>query len=252
MTINLIRFDMALGKKKPENIIHRENDCPFCHPESLTDIIDTQGEFIFLRNKYNVLHDADQFVLIEAAACNVDMPDYSLAHLTDLLRFGIRHWQAMRDSGKYDAVIFFRNHGHLSGGTIRHPHMQIIGFRDINPNLMIEKESFQGLPLAEQNHVILNISTHPRIGFGEFNIISPPSCLETLASLLKKTTAFVRQRFPASQDSYNIFFYWLDDNIAVKILPRFPTSPLLIGYDIRLLPDNFEKLAYDLKQFLQS
>ena len=29
MEINIVRFDMALGHQKPENIIHRENGCPF-------------------------------------------------------------------------------------------------------------------------------------------------------------------------------------------------------------------------------
>ncbi|MBR5162830.1 MAG: DUF4931 domain-containing protein, partial [Schwartzia sp.] len=49
MKINLIPFDMAVGRQKPENIIHRENDCPFCHPEGLTDIYaTTEGGIILL------------------------------------------------------------------------------------------------------------------------------------------------------------------------------------------------------------
>lgn len=248
MEINVVRFDMALGHQKPENIIHQENDCPFCHPETLTDIIDTEDEFIFLRNKYNVLENADQFVLVEAASCGIDMPDYSLDHMTRLLHFGIRHWQRLQASGAYEAVIFFKNHGHLSGGTMRHPHMQIVGFQRIHPTLLTDRDSFQGVTVLERNNVLLNASTHPRIGFGEFNIIAPPNAVDTLADFLQKTIAFIRDRFPRSQDSYNLFFYSLDDKIAVKALPRFPTSPLLVGYDIRLLPSNFEKTVAQLRQ----
>ena len=59
MKINLIRFDMKVGRNKPENIIHRENDCPFCHPEGLTDIYATdEGGIILLKNKYDVLENA--------------------------------------------------------------------------------------------------------------------------------------------------------------------------------------------------
>lgn len=248
MEINIVRFDMALGHQKPENIIHRENGCPFCHPETLTDIIAREEEFIFLRNKYNVLDDADQFVLVEAATCYIDTPDYPPGHLARLLRFSLRQWRLLENSGKYTAVIFFKNHGHLSGGTMRHPHMQIVGFRHINPRLLLDRDSFQGIPVVERDGVLLNAATHPRVGFGEFNIIAPPDKIETFASLLQTTVGFIRDRFPKSQDSYNLFFYHLDEKLAVKALPRFPTSPLLIGYDIRLFPSNFEKSIAMLKE----
>ena len=55
MSDNLLDFDMQIGHKKPETIIHKENQCPFCDREHLTDILATDGELILLRNKYNVL-----------------------------------------------------------------------------------------------------------------------------------------------------------------------------------------------------
>ena len=54
MKTNLIRFDIALGKSKPENILHRENPCPFCDRAHLENIIDEEDGMILLRNKYNV------------------------------------------------------------------------------------------------------------------------------------------------------------------------------------------------------
>lgn len=131
---------------------------------------------------------------------------------------------------------------------MRHPHMQIVGFRHINPRLLLDRDSFQGIPVVERDGVLLNAATHPRVGFGEFNIIAPPDKIETFASLLQTTVGFIRDRFPKSQDSYNLFFYHLDEKLAVKALPRFPTSPLLIGYDIRLFPSNFEKSIAMLKE----
>ena len=72
MKINRVRFDISVGRNKPENILNKENACPFCHPEGLTDILSTdEGGIILLKNKYNVLTDADQFVLIETDRCGV-------------------------------------------------------------------------------------------------------------------------------------------------------------------------------------
>ena len=100
MNINLIRFDMNIGRNKPENIIHRENACPFCHPEGLTDIYATdEGGIILLKNKYDVLADADQLVLVETDRCGVDMPDYTTKHMRRVVRFGVTKWQEMESSG---------------------------------------------------------------------------------------------------------------------------------------------------------
>ena len=250
MKINLIRFNIAIGRGKPENILHKENDCPFCHPEGLTDILATgEGGIILLKNKYNVLPDGEQFVLVETDRCGVDMPDYTPEHMRRVVRFGVDTWRGFEASGKYTAVIFFRNHGHLSGGTMRHAHMQLVGFYDADPSLFPnEEEDFDGIPIIEKNGVRLNVATRPRLGFGEFNLVSPPDVPDLFADLLQKMVAYMYDRFPRSQESYNIFFYHTGENIAVKVMPRFPTSPLLIGYDMRILPDNLSELAEDFRQ----
>ncbi|MBQ7629834.1 MAG: DUF4931 domain-containing protein, partial [Selenomonadaceae bacterium] len=65
MNINLIKFNTDVGRTKPENLVHAENACPFCDVEHLTNIIEVDDDIIFLKNKYNVIETADQFVLIE-------------------------------------------------------------------------------------------------------------------------------------------------------------------------------------------
>ena len=249
MKINLIRFDMKIGHNKPENIIHKENDCPFCHPEGLTDIYATdKGGIILLKNKYDVLENADQLVLVETDRCGVDMPDYTAEHMRRIVRFGVGKWQEMEASGKYSAVIFFKNHGHLSGGTMRHAHMQLVGFRDADPSLFPSEEDFEGLTIVEKDGVLLNAATRPRLGFGEFNLIANPDALDSLADLMQKTVAYVCDRFKKSQDSYNIFFYHVGVKIAAKIMPRFPTSPLLIGYNLRILPSNIPEIVEEFRK----
>ena len=250
MNINLIRFDMNIGRNKPENIIHRENACPFCRPEGLTNIYATdEGGIILLKNKYDVLADADQLVLVETDRCGVDMPDYTTEHMRRVVRFGVTKWLEMESSGKYSAVIFFKNHGHLSGGTMRHAHMQLVGFRGaIDTSLFPDEEDFEGLTIIEKDGAILNAATRPRLGFGEFNLIAASDAADALADLMQKTVAYVCDRFKKSEDSYNIFFYHAGRKIAAKIMPRFPTSPLLIGYDLRILPSNLPEIVEDFRK----
>ncbi|MBQ7515973.1 MAG: DUF4931 domain-containing protein [Schwartzia sp.] len=242
MEINLLHFDPAIGLRKPENIVHRKTPCPFCQRRDLAEIIDEQGEFMLLRNKYNILTDADQFVLLETKRCGRDMPDYTPEHMRALIRFGVRHWRRMQASGEYDMVILYKNHGHFSGGTMRHPHMQIVGFRHIDPTLTLDRDSFHGLPVLTRDGVEITVSTHPRVGFGEFNLIAPEEALDPLADAIQTIVAFIVGYFRKCEDSYNIFFYDYDGRIAVKVMPRFATSPLLIGYGIRLLPASLDKL----------
>ncbi|WP_416533183.1 DUF4931 domain-containing protein, partial [Klebsiella pneumoniae] len=35
-------------------------------------------------------------------------------------------WQLMEESGHYRSVVLYRNFGPLSGGSLRHPHSQIV------------------------------------------------------------------------------------------------------------------------------
>ena len=239
MDINLAHFNTELGRQKPENIIHTDNACPFCATDQLTDIIAADGDIILLKNKYNVIEEADQFVLIEGRDCDADIPDYTRTHMRRLIAFGMAHWARMRASGKYDSVLFFKNYGPYSGGTQRHPHMQLVGFPAFRQELAFHRSEFDGLTVAARDGVTLNISTRPRVGFWELNVIPQNTgATDTIADLIQIAVDFLRRRL----DSYNIFFYHDGADIFVKILPRFATSPVFIGYNIRLLPSNLTEM----------
>ncbi|MBR6014257.1 MAG: DUF4931 domain-containing protein [Selenomonadaceae bacterium] len=249
MNINLIKFNTDVGKTKPENIVNKNNSCPFCDVEKLTDIIDTDGDIIFLKNKYNVIENADQFVLIEGADCYSDMPKYSREHMHRVIKMGVKHWKKLLNSGKYEEVLFFKNFGPMSGGTIRHPHMQIVGFPKLNSELLFDVEELQGLVIAKKNGVELNISNCPRVGFGELNIIvEGGGSLETLADFLQIGVHYLMNHFRKNLQSYNIFFYRRDEKIFAKMMPRFATSPYFVGYNIHFLPRNIYQIAEEVKK----
>ena len=111
MDINLIGFDVTLGKQKPRTLINHEDPCPFCDTANLKNIVETDGSIILLKNKYNVIKDAEQFVLIEGDLCHGDMPDYTDEHMHRLVAFALKHWRRMLNSGKYEGVLFFKNYG---------------------------------------------------------------------------------------------------------------------------------------------
>lgn len=243
MDINLAHFNTEIGRQKPENIIHSDAACPFCDTDKLTDIIAADGDIILLKNKYNVIEEADQFVLIEGHDCNADMPSYTRDHMHRLIAFGMEHWAQMRASGKYETVLFFKNYGPYSGGTIRHPHMQLVGFPAFRQELAFRRSEFEGLTVAEQDGVVLNLSTAPRVGFWELNIVpADTGAVGTIADYIQIAVDFFMNAFRRPLTSYNIFFYNEGDEIFIKIMPRFATSPVFIGYNIRLLPSNLAEM----------
>lgn len=248
MTTSHLGFNVAIGRNKPENIINTAAACPFCNRDALTDIIDVQNDFILLKNKYPVLENALQTVLIETQTCDHDFSAYPKEYLYSLMRFGIGHWLAMIDSREFKTVLFFKNHGPLSGGTIRHPHMQIIGLRDIEPAIIYKPDDFAGLAIDSRCGVVLNISTTPHIGFAELNIITTDnSRIETIADYIQTAVHYLTHRRYGACKSYNLFFYLINDLIHVKIMPRFATSPLFIGYNISLIPTNITSIAQEIK-----
>ena len=251
MPINLIDFNTSIGQQKPESIIHKDTACPFCDRKSLTGIIAEEAGMILLKNKYNVIEGADQFVLIESRSCHADMPDYTREQMRRLIGFGLHHWRIMLESGRYQEVVFFKNYGPLSGGTIRHPHMQLIGFPKIDKELFFRPEEFKGPVIARKAGVELSLSEAPRVGFWELNVVpealNSQDSVDALADFIQFSVDYLMHHFHSRCQSYNIFFYHADRQVYVKIMPRFATSPMFIGYNIHFRPTNLLETAEKIK-----
>ena len=246
MNHNLLEFDMTVGRQKPETIVHTDHYCPFCDREHLENIIDRNGSLLLLCNKYNVLKGTDQFVLIEGDACHSDMPEYPTEHMRKLIHFGVHHWQRLLHCGKYEEVLFFKNFGPLSGGTIRHPHMQLIGLPHLSEAIAVHPEEFDGPVIYAKNNVTMTVSDQPRIGFWEFNLIvhePTASAIDTLADYLQIGTDYLSHHFHKRCNSYNLFFYHREKNIYVKLMPRFATPPVFVGFGLRVRPSNYETIV---------
>ena len=68
-----------------------------------------------------------QTVLIESADHDADLVTYEPDELHHVMRFALGCWQQMIDSQQYRSVLMYKNKGPLSGGSLVHPHMQIVG-----------------------------------------------------------------------------------------------------------------------------
>ena len=250
--VNIVGFDTSVGKDKPRTLTDDDTPCPFCDVAHLKDIVDRQGSIILLKNKYNVIKGAEQFVIIESDVCHSDMPDYTAEHMRRLFAFALRHWRLMLKSSRYEAVLFFKNYGALSGGTIRHPHMQLVGFPRIDKKLFFgDEREFFGIDIAERNGVLFNVSTYPRIGFGELNIVPQKDfSSDTAADFMQIGVDYLTKHFVKGCGSYNIFFYdngGNGDRFFAKIMPRFATPPLFVGYNIRFVPSNVAQIAEEIR-----
>ncbi|MCE5286281.1 MAG: DUF4931 domain-containing protein [Pelosinus sp.] len=225
-------FDTNIGQTKPITILHNEG-CPFCNRQQLSGILAEDYPIIYLANKYPVLKDTMQTVIIETDDCNGELSLYPKDHLYKLLRFGMTKWHEMMDMKEFKSVLFYKNHGPYSGGTIRHPHMQIVGLKQVDYTENIRIDSFNGCVIDKVSGVELNIAEQPQIGLFEFNIkIKDMAELERMADYLQIMAHYLLNNFHKWCNSYNIFFYYLEEQTFVKIMPRFVTSPVFVGYGI--------------------
>lgn len=260
MAASHIRFNTRMGAQKPENIVNRHVACPFCDRPSLTGILDEDGPILLLMNKYPVLSDAFQTVLVETDDCDAELSEYPKEHLYRVMSFGLRHWLEMQASDEYASVLFFKNHGPYSGGTIRHPHMQIVGLKQVDYHETMDASYVRGVPIVSRNGVTMNVSTKPRVGFFEFNVLfNGPDDVEPMADFVQAATHYTLNYFHHLCQSYNLFFYAFPEHAsqgksapttayAVKIVPRFVTSPLYIGYSIPQVSDRIEDVAKDIQK----
>ncbi|MDR0468838.1 MAG: DUF4931 domain-containing protein, partial [Peptococcaceae bacterium] len=202
-------------------------------------------------NKYPILKDTDPYVLIETADCDSELSLYTEEHLIRVFRMAFDAWHGMLADKRYRSVLFLKNHGPLSGGSLRHPHMQLIGLYDIDYHPNIRRDYFSGPVIHQAGGAVLNISDHPRIGFTEFNVIlQDEGAFVDFCLLLQKAVKYLLQRHHNGQiASYNLFFYTIDGVTCCKVMPRYATTPVYMGYAIPQVIDDLGSIVEEVRSF---
>lgn len=246
---NHLVFDTKISVTKPVTIVDKGYKCPFCCRDELEGILAEDGPILLITNKYPVLRDTFSTVLIETDDCASELSLYSKNHLHRVIRFGVKNWLDMIEGGKFASVLFFKNHGPSSGGTISHPHMQIIGLRYVDYTTNIPQSSLEGTVISRDGGVELAIADKPLVGFIELNIkLDDLEQIDRLADYLQICSHYFLHHFNRHCNSYNIFFYYIGGQITAKVMPRFVTSPVYIGYAIPQLSTRIPDVVADLKR----
>ncbi|WP_409299061.1 DUF4931 domain-containing protein [Peribacillus sp. SCS-26] len=244
----LLHFQNHIGAGKPNSMRDRTAACPFCDRKSLTGILDECGPILHIKNKYPTLLDTTQTLIIETDDCEGNLSNYNEDHLYSLIDFTLRKWEEMMAGGEHESVILYKNHGPLSGGTIHHSHMQIVGLKKADYMNKIVPEYFAGPYAAKGEDVDFTISDHPIMGFTELNVILKDRvAVKKFSKYIQIAAHFILNHFHRGCSSFNLFFYKLDGNIICKAVPRFVDSPLFIGYSLSQVSNNLEDTAKRLQ-----
>nr|WP_144885500.1 DUF4931 domain-containing protein [Lactobacillus jensenii]TVU98281.1 DUF4931 domain-containing protein [Lactobacillus jensenii] len=246
-------FNTQIAKGKPSN----NDGCPFCDIEKLTGIIEKQNQFIWLENKYQTLLDTYLTLIIESSDHLGDITNYSYEYNRSLIHYAVDKWLKLDNSKQYRSVAMFKNFGPLSGGSLRHPHLQIVGFKkaDIYPE--VHSENFTGLSIKKGPNFEVNMSLQPIMGYTEFNvIISNMDKLDLFSDNIKDLVSFCMSEafYQGRCKSYNLFFYRIDGKVICKLVPRFITPPYYIGYrqSQRNSDINLEKIKTDFFNYIEN
>ena len=269
-------FLNRVARGKPENIRHQDGYCPFCDRASLTDVLRQDGECLWLVNKYRTLEDTMQTVLIESERHDGDPSNYGREENRHVFRFALECWGEMLRSGSYESVLMYKNYGPYSGGTLRHPHLQIVGLSHKDGYERVPANAFEGVDVVRDGARSVCLSTHPVMGFVEVNVTVPESEGPLLAAgddadwLADATQATIRYLLESYHGkgctSYNLFFYLVPSDVdgtgatrpggsvVCKVVPRWVTSPYFVGYRISQVDcaETLEAVAADLAPLVRA
>lgn len=95
---------------------------------------------IWLANRFPTLKDTKQTVIIESDDHQGDVANYSAEYNCKLMKFSLACFDKMNQSEEFRSVLWYKNFGPMSNGSLSHPHMQIVGLKkkmDINISIQI-------------------------------------------------------------------------------------------------------------------
>ena len=259
MTNDPLVFQMSIAKGKPQSYRKdkKKNVCPFCDVENLTDIYAKEDDMIWLKNKFPTLRDTWQTVLIESSDHNGDISTYTQEHNRKLMHFALACFEKMQASDQYESIVWYKNYGPHSGGSLIHPHMQIVGFEHEDGYKYIHPNNFEGETLFEKSGVEVNIAEHPVQGYTELNInLLDKNSIDLWADWIQSGAKYLLNiMYNGRCDSYNLFFYPRNDGgICAKYITRFEAPPYFVGYKLSQVNDEItlDKEAHRFRKFFDN
>lgn len=219
---------------KPQHHGSEKIGCPFCDYAEEENILKREKEMLWILNKYQTLQDTLQTIIIESNDHNKDISTYTKEQNRELFAFAFDCWTKTKNDPQFESVLFYKNHGPLSGGSLKHPHMQIVGLKEMDGEKNIHAGNFTGISVLSDKNIEINFSTMPVMGFLEINILvdaEAPEAIIQLADFIQKTVDYILNTYHHGRcDSYNLFLFEKNGKYIAKITPRFIVSPYFVGY----------------------
>ncbi len=226
-------FNQEINNQKPNTIRNKSLSCPFCNEEQLSNVVETFKTQKLVENKYPTIKDADMFVLIETNTCEKNLFNYTREEYTNILSFNVQKWLEYKRNNKYQDAILFKNYGPLSGGSIKHEHMQIIAFKNNQVDENVRLENLLGVEVLREKGLCITISDQPINNYLEYNLEFTLDNVDVLAKYLMLAIKYLKSKYKLIDFSYNLFFYQIDERLFVKVISRYATSPLYIGFKLQ-------------------
>lgn len=235
-------FELSAAKNKPQsyrkNVKPQKKICPFCDVEHLTNIYCQEGEMIWLKNKFPTLRDTLQTVLIESSDHHGDLSTYSKEYNRKLMKFALSCYRQMAQESDFKSVLWYKNYGPHSGGSLIHPHMQIVGLKNEDGYKYLHPNNFEGIPVFQNEEVAVNIATHPIQGYTELNINLLGRKTDLWSDWIRSAAIYMLNvMYQGRCDSYNLFFYPREEGFCAKFITRFNAPPYFVGYKLSQVND---------------
>ncbi len=250
-------FEFKVAHDKPSSFRKdKSNVCPFCNVKELENIYLKKGPMIWLKNKFPTLRDTWQTVLIESNDHRGDISNYTRDYNRQLMRFSLECFKQAKSNPNFRSVLWYKNFGPKSNGSLIHPHMQIVALEKENGYKYVHENNFSGVKVFQQDQVEVNFALHPIQGFQEINInlfdLDSISNIKLWADWIQNGVRYTLEKmYNGRCDSYNLFFYPYQTYICCKIIPRFYAPPYFVGYKLSQVNDlnTLEIEAKNLRNF---
>lgn len=252
-------FHIVLNVKKavnkPNTIQNNNNHCPFCSFDNLKNehgVLGEKDNMLWIKNKYPVLEGAEQTLIIETNTCEGNLGNYQEEVAKDLFRFAFENRDKMLQTNKFKEVVFLKNSGARSDGSVHHAHMQLVGLKEVEISKAAITDSLSGEVAFENEHTKVLLADNPTGEKYEFAVIwdrksEEMDYVKRVQQIVRYLSVFKNGKF---QD-YNFYFHE-DENVKVlKIIPRGYVSIYLLGFGVKQVPNDLKEIAEELRVFIQ-
>lgn len=168
---NYIRFNTNKNKIKPNTLNNKNISCPFCNYDEVKERQGYLMEFkhsLLVENLFPTIEGGFQTVFIETKDCDATLLTYDKETLFSVLKSYFESFTFLKEQYNFPYIATFKNFGPHSSGSIKHQHMQLIGFHNIIDD-DIKDIHFQGIPVYKDDDLEINFSDRPLNEYYEIN-----------------------------------------------------------------------------------